>query len=414
MLSQQTNAASNRAALAQLQDLSAWVDQQDAMIASTEAKNVAQDSMLAHHTEQIQALEKVKDLTNQFSHLTHTELDAQKKQMDYIESLICISYAAGNVVSPQGILDDADVDLITANAVIGGGDGDGIDLSACEHEIQKDLRLKLQNWVNYIVNYGATVTPTARDVLAHLTHKDITTACKLQFSYLPTKFCHKSVANVAAAAQPTTTHLKANRPNEQVGDQEPGGMPDNMIDPVLWGTNNSPATSLADVQSQAKGKCDIHTQKRNNLAGVDAGFQEAKYDSYFTPGAMSDDETAYENRDGMWVKTRALRKWEKISWAMWKWMIDGMVLEAHPKWTNSGLVIRNGVVWGDSAELMACLPAAKKRKVKEGANGGIGVAGTGPLTEQAHKAHHALHEAEQCAVEAHDGETMEDLMVLMG
>ncbi|KAG8701273.1 hypothetical protein FRC08_004191 [Ceratobasidium sp. 394] len=84
------------------------------------------------------------------------ELETHKKRMDYLESLIRFSYAAGNVVPPQGILNDADVDLIAANAVIGGGDDDVVDLSTREGEIQKDARLKVSTKFIATINlYGA-------------------------------------------------------------------------------------------------------------------------------------------------------------------------------------------------------------------------------------------------------------------
>ncbi|KAG9084272.1 hypothetical protein FS749_005358 [Ceratobasidium sp. UAMH 11750] len=143
MSSQQTNAASNRVALARLQELLSRVDRQDTAIASVAATNTAQGSQLVRHAERLQSLEKTKELTNQFSPLTHTELETHKKRMDYLESLVRFSYAAGNVVPPQGILNDADVDLIAANAAIGGGDDDAVDLSAREREIQKDTRLEV-------------------------------------------------------------------------------------------------------------------------------------------------------------------------------------------------------------------------------------------------------------------------------
>ncbi|KAG8696400.1 hypothetical protein FRC08_007177 [Ceratobasidium sp. 394] len=112
-----------------------------------------------------------------------------------------------------------------------------------------------------------------------------------------------------------STQLEGGQSNKQADEQATGGIPNSVINPVLRG-EHPPATSLADLRSRAKGKCDIRTRKHNNLTGDDMRFKEAKYDSYFTPGAMSDDETAYEYKDGGWVKLSShfvSRAWEYYS-----------------------------------------------------------------------------------------------------
>ncbi|KAF8602603.1 hypothetical protein BDV93DRAFT_408584, partial [Ceratobasidium sp. AG-I] len=141
----------------------------------------------------------------------------------------------------------------------------------------------------------------------------------------------------------------------------------------------------------------IRTRKRTNLAEDKAKFKEAKYDSYFTLGAMSDDEDEYIlSEGGVWCKSRnvfvsrevtdhlrwkmrdcreavdaaldpntkarptprvrggpkagAPRKCELVHWGMRKWMINAEVLETHQDWVTGGLVLDNGIAWGDSKE----------------------------------------------------------------
>jgi hypothetical protein len=48
----------------------------------------------------------------------------------------------------------------------------------------------------------------------------------------------------------------------------------------------------------------MRTRQREGLTGDNKEkFQDAKYDSFFTPGAQSDDETEYKVVDNAWVKT---------------------------------------------------------------------------------------------------------------
>lgn len=64
-------------------------------------------------------------------------------------------------------------------------------------------------------------------------------------------------------------------------------------------------------------KSQIRTRKRTALSGDQVKFKEAKYDSYFTPGAMSDDEDEYTLGDGgVWSKSEnrfVSREWNFIS-----------------------------------------------------------------------------------------------------
>lgn len=108
------------------------------------------------------------------------------------------------------------------------------------------------------------------------------------------------------------------------------------------------------------------------------------------------------------AKSGTPRKFEQIQWGMRKWMISTEVLETHQDWISSGLVLDNGVAWGDSKEPEG--PRLKKRKVVVDSSA-IGVGGPGPLTEQAREARRVHHVAQQHALDICGGETLEDLMM---
>lgn len=57
-------------------------------------------------------------------------------------------------------------------------------------------------------------------------------------------------------------------------------------------------------------------RKRNHLSGPHDKYKDAKYDAYFEPGAMSDDEDEYNLVEGVWVKSTegfVSREWEFVS-----------------------------------------------------------------------------------------------------
>lgn len=108
------------------------------------------------------------------------------------------------------------------------------------------------------------------------------------------------------------------------------------------------------------------------------------------------------------AKSGAPRKCEQVHWGMRKWLVDAKVLETHQDWVLGGLVLDNGVAWGDSKEPEA--PGSKKRKgMAEGLV--VGVAGPSPLTEHAREACRAHQVAQQRVLEVYGGETLEDLMM---
>lgn len=108
------------------------------------------------------------------------------------------------------------------------------------------------------------------------------------------------------------------------------------------------------------------------------------------------------------AKSGTPKKFEQIHWGMRKWMINAEVLGTHQDWISSGLVLDNGVAWGDCKEPEVL--GSKKRKVAVKSSA-IGVGGPGPLTEHAREARRAHQLAQQRAVEVHGGETLEDLMM---
>lgn len=219
-------------------------------------------------------------------------------------------------------------------------------------------------------------------------------------------------------------------------------------------TDKPPTTPLNDLRSRATGKYHKRSRQRGLLTGVNAKYLDAKYDSYFVPGAMSDDEDEYKLVDGVWVKSAGVfisrewdfvsqelrdcrdavdavpdpndkaravrrirgdpksgvpRKWKEEKWAMRKWMINADVLALHPDWETSRLVLGNGAAWGEPEVVVhtGSLGGNKRRRGNHG--GAIAVAGPGPATEKALQARRTLQEAQQHAHEVRGGGDLESL-----
>ncbi|EUC54455.1 hypothetical protein RSOL_049780, partial [Rhizoctonia solani AG-3 Rhs1AP] len=147
--------------------------------------------------------------------------------------------------------------------------------------------------------------PNAAELLSRLSIEQIRTACKLRFRNLRKDFKAK-LKKATAATTPT------------LGTANESHVP---IDPALDETTTPtdpayPATPIPELRSRAKGKFKVRAAKRGKLTGDAAKFQAPKYDSYFEPGPMSDDEDKYNLVDGAWVKVPNLfesREFEFIS-----------------------------------------------------------------------------------------------------
>lgn len=85
---------------------------------------------------------------------------------------------------------------------------------------------------------------------------------------------------------------------------------DDLIDPGLRNQHSTdsdmPPATLNDLRYVVRKK--LH--KRNRQRGLlpeNSEYSKAKYDSYFVPGAMSDDEDEYKLVGGVWVKSPMCR-----------------------------------------------------------------------------------------------------------
>ncbi|KDN33945.1 hypothetical protein RSAG8_12970, partial [Rhizoctonia solani AG-8 WAC10335] len=166
---------------------------------------------------------------------------------------------------------------------------------------------RVQTWADHIIENGATHTPEAATILGRVSRRVVLAGCRYRFKYLKGELQKKLKAAREAG----------NRNNAQV-DENTGPVDppvvnlvaDDHIDPFLHnqvpattGPDTYPETPLSDLRSRAKGKCEMRSRQRKGLTEEYKEFKEPKYDSFFTPGAQSDDETEYKFSEGAWIKT---------------------------------------------------------------------------------------------------------------
>ncbi|CUA74590.1 hypothetical protein RSOLAG22IIIB_11332 [Rhizoctonia solani] len=140
------------------------------------------------------------------------------------------------------------------------------------------------------MNHGASIMPEAAALLSKLSIEQVRTACKLGFQYLRKDF--KSKVKKSAEVQAQATANKNNLPINPIL-QLPNALQISPVNPPY------PATSIPELRSRAKGKSKLRAAKHERLTGDAVKFQGPKYDSYFQPGAMSDDEDKYNLADGL-------------------------------------------------------------------------------------------------------------------
>ncbi|KAB5590972.1 Metal resistance protein YCF1 [Ceratobasidium theobromae] len=421
-------------------------------------------------------------------------LDAQKHHIDYLYSLLVLSNSAPHAKLPLDLLnDDANANLVDPN--LASDDMDEITLTIDEDKIQQDQTLKrviykslcqmygvphlhdlhymvfppvdeghpdwpstmnengercpymrldfgrpideprnwarLTAWADYAMNHGASIVPEATELLSKLSIEQIQIACRLRFWYLRKDFKKKLKVAAAAPVAAVETDIPIDPTLQQLD-----AAPNPPVSPPPY-----PETPNPELRSRARGKCNICTAKREKLSGEMAKFQDPKYDSYFCPGPMSDDEDKYNLVDGTWVKVPNLyesREFEFISnemrqcrdavdsipnpreksrptpcvrgppkpgpprkattepWALRAWMVDPTFLATNT-WLEGGLVLSNGVAWGDQSE-----PTLHKSKYRMNKRRRVGLNQAGPssaLIEQARQARRAMEEAQRRAQE---------------
>ncbi|KAG8709298.1 hypothetical protein FRC11_005681 [Ceratobasidium sp. 423] len=486
MSSQQSNTAANRALVNWVTEISKGIESLNARITSLELDK----STLRGRVE---ALEEANENTEKATCQMAADLNAQKYHIDYLQNLLLISNAATHMKLPPDLLDD-DVDANLDDPNLATDDTDTITLTVDESKIQQDWALKravykslcqmcgvphlcdlhymafppvdeehpdwpltinernercpymrldysqpidepknwaqLNAWANYTMNHGASVSPEAAKVLSRLSIKQIKTACLLRFRYLHKDFRKKLREAEGAPAEPIGNNIPIDPVIQQLD-----------ATPNAGATLPHPITPIPELCSQAKGKCKLRAAKREKLTGEATKFQEPKYDSYFLPGPMSDDEDKYNLVDGTWVKVPNLfesREFEFVSdemrqccdavdaipnpseksrptprihgppkpgpphkastipWALRAWMIKPTFLATNT-WLNDGLVLSNGVAWGDPSE--PTLPKSqhksnKCRRVEENQAGP-----SNALVDKARQARHLMEEAQRQAQE---------------
>ncbi|CCO28576.1 hypothetical protein RSOLAG1IB_01832 [Rhizoctonia solani AG-1 IB] len=444
----QVNATATRALATKVADL-------EKKLTSLEITSAASQVKMDSYENRISSLEKAKEQAEHSAIVDAANFDAQTKRIDYLQSILQVSNAANQIQLPPSIFNDTEG--LGAN-----GDDDQLELlSQADASIEKDPSLRaysepnnwaqIQKWVDRVVEHGAEITPEATEILRKASRQVILAGCKHRFKYLKGELQRKlrsaQTIDRGNSVPVGEDQGPANTPNTNI-------ISDSQIDPALYasitlhmdGPGPYPETSLFDLRSRAHGKCEMRTRQREGLTGDNkAKFQDAKYDSFFTPGAQSDDETEYKVVDNAWVKTGkfisrapeyesverqmcrdavsavkdpndrarpterirgdpkpgAPRKAESLLWATRKWMVDPTVLAEHPEWISKGLVIENGVAWGDATE--PNLPKSRKR-ARKADNATAGATGPGPLAEQARSARRALNEAQKRAQELRDEE----------
>ncbi|CAE6386459.1 unnamed protein product [Rhizoctonia solani] len=471
-------------------------------VADLERKTTALEAVSAGNKVQIDSyekrldnLEKAKDQAEHSALVAAAASDTQAKHIDYLESLLQVSNAANQVQLPPGVfgegagLDDPDVDA--DNDTIGPlSHADTIMeknpllrrviLESLEHlcgvphfrdlqylvypTIPKDhpnwpssigpdgksiplMRLNLmkpfteaENWeqiqrlADYVMERGHSLTPEATEILQHTSRRIVLAGCKYRFKYLKGELQRKlkasnEVENRAVGQNTVTTNLLA-------GNSVAGNEIDPALDSSLMQQYQAriPKHQLVTFAHEPKAQRELLTGEEYEV------YREPKYDSFFTPGAQSDDETEYRLDNGQWVKTGkfvsrapefesderrkcrdavaaikdpndrarpvervrgnlkpgAPRKAESLQWAIREWMVDPETLRAHPEWVTKGLVVGNGIAWGDASE-PAVLNARKRARRSN--NVSMGAAGPGALAEQARNARRTYKDAQKRAEE---------------
>ncbi|CUA74370.1 Metal resistance protein YCF1 [Rhizoctonia solani] len=473
-----SNTAANRALVNRVMEMGKGVETLTAKVASFELDK----SMLR---DRIDALEDANENVEKAMRQMNANLNTQEHHIAYLQSLLRINNAASHTKLPPDLLDaDADPNLAL-------DDTDVISLTVDEDRVQRDGTLKqvvykclcemcgvphfhdlcymifpgvdegnpswpsttnekgercpymrldynkpfddprnwaqLTLWADHVMNHGASVMPEAAALLSKLSIEQVRTACKLRFQYLRKDF--KSKVKKFAEVQVQATANENSLPIDPIL-QPPNAPQIPPVDPPY------PATSIPELRSRAKGKSKLRAAKRERLTGDAAKFQAPKYDSYFQPGAMSDDEDKYNLVDGVWVKVPNLfesreydfiseecrdavdavpnpseksrptprvrglpkpgppRKAVSVPWALRAWMINSRVLAANT-WLADGLVLANGVAWGDASEpalRKSGYGSKKRRHLEENQAGPSNV-----LIESARKARRAMEEAKRQA-----------------
>ncbi|KAG8754774.1 hypothetical protein FRC12_011092 [Ceratobasidium sp. 428] len=176
-------------------------------------------------------------------------------------------------------------------------------------------------------------------------------------------------------------HTRVDTPTQDMFDMQ---LADDMYNPS--GRNSSKA-----IRSRKVTKCGMRAVKRSKLTGDNQKYMTSKYDTYFTVGAMSDDEevvdsfhddgqvkqshyvahpyewfsdeliacrNAVESVPGKSNATAIQREygWEKkgephtsrtVDSGVRTWMVKPDVLKANPDWLQKSLVYLSGKEWGE-------------------------------------------------------------------
>ncbi|KAG9120647.1 hypothetical protein FRC07_003789 [Ceratobasidium sp. 392] len=154
-----------------------------------------------------------------------------------------------------------------------------------------------------------------------------------------------------------------------------------------YGVGNS---NPGDFHSRRVARCNTRANKRKALQGDARKYLSTKFDSYFTPGAMSDDEVIVDSVNDQGRVTASHLESHQYEWAsneliaiqdaidkvpgsslnktvrvrgpnkvgkphssytieggIRTWMVKPEVLEENPDWRDSGLVYPSGAEWGE-------------------------------------------------------------------
>ncbi|KAG8737523.1 hypothetical protein FRC12_017131 [Ceratobasidium sp. 428] len=310
-------------------------------------------------------------------------------------------------------------------------------------------------WVEYSLNHGPAVARIPEPSDSVFNRATVTAACAKQYGYLKRRF-KDMLANQAAPLigikckeedldapefNPLDTLAASGASDNGVGGLIGGELGGEGVDNPFMGFDGSIGTAAAGwpippnpvdyneilaaqaiqakpekvgvaknlreaLWSRRNTKLTIRTRKRHLLPPADEKYKGPKYDSYFTFGAMSEDETIEEtNANGKKTQKFQARAWDfasdelvqireaidkvtdpvtskqterlrgpskpgppnksrGVDTGMRTWMIKPEVMQQNPQWIHESRVYQSGPEWGESEPVKTEKPASKRVKVE--------------------------------------------------